>query len=298
MKEEVEKKSQGARVAVVKAVKETPNPVKPAEKVTPTPSKADTPRPPAQSAAAPVVPKVSADLEELVSRAEAALAGKPYPGDTKSAGAVPPPAPAPLDPDVYATPLPLGFEPPPGFKRPSPPKKVEEKQEEITPVVLPLVTPAVSSLAESEPIISHLAGTIDNLASYLSTNPSAASKATDVLESAKKDLTDLANRFEKVREDERLALETKLDEQTREYSVKLLELEMEAQDKLDNQQEDFKTFFEDERAKIIQAYRNKLENELRTQTELINERYATSFLSFYMVSLNLQAKRGGHRPGY
>ncbi len=295
VKEEVEKKAQGAKTAVVKAVKEAPKLVKPTEKVTPAPAKSDPSRPATQSVASSTAVKVSADLQELVSRAEAAIAGKPYPSDTKSAEAAPPPAPAPTDPDVYAAPLPLGFEPPPGFKRPSPPKKAEEKlvrekQEEIIPVVLPLVTPAVSSLAESEPIISHLAGTIDNLASYLATNPSAASKATGVLETAKKDLTDLADRFEKVREDERLALEAKLDEQTRDYSIKLLELEMEAQDKLDNQQEDFKTFFEEERAKIIQAYRNKLENELRTQTELINERYATSFSKFLARSYKLNCR--------
>ncbi|KXN91648.1 Formation of crista junctions protein 1 [Leucoagaricus sp. SymC.cos] len=281
VKEEAEKKEQGAKAATTKAVKETPKHV---EKTLPSPAKSQPPKAPAQPnvkvdtpASAPA-PKIS-----LVARAEAAIAGKPYPGNAKVSSAEEsktPAEPPPSDSQIYSAPLPIGFEPPPGFSRPPPPKKVEvkpvekteEKKEEIKPDILPLVTPAVSSLAESEPIISHLAGTIDNLASYLATNPGAASKATDVLETAKKDLTSLADRFEKVREDERLALEAKLDEQTREYSIKLLELELEAQDKLDSQQEDFKKVFDEERIKIIQAYREKLENELRTQTELINER--------------------------
>lgn len=287
VKEEAEKKAREAKAAVTKAITGAPKRV---EKAVSAPAKPEAPKTapqPAPKAEATATPakKVSPELEELVSRAEAAIAGKPYPADVQpQAETAPTLESTPSEPDVYSAPLPLGFEPPPGFKRPSPPKKAEakpaekaeEKQEEIKSVPLPLVAPAVSSLTESEPIISHLAGTIDNLASYLATNPVAASKASDVLETAKNDLTALADRFEKVREDERVALEAKLDEQTREYSIKLLELEMEAQDKLDHQQEDFKKFSEEERAKIIQAYREKLENELRTQTELINERCAAS----------------------
>jgi mitofilin len=229
----------------------------------------------------PVAKKVSPELEELIARAEAAIAGKPYVGDSKTETAHSPTES--VEPRIYTAPLPIGFEPPPGYIRPSPLKEAvtqpAELSEAVKPVSLPLVAPAVSSLAESEPIISHLAGTIDNLASYLATNPTAATKAADVLETAKGDLTALADRFEKVREVERQSLEAKLDEQIREYSMKLLELEIEAQDKLDGQQEDFNRSFEEERSKIIQAYRQKLHNELRTQTELINERYAIFILN-------------------
>lgn len=306
VKEEVGRQAQSAKAATTKAT---------AEKALPAPAKTHTQKPAAQSTAkveptaTATTKSVSPELEELVARAEAAIAGKPYLGDSKaqSVEGVPPPSEPSAESHVYNAPLPLGFEPPPGFSRPSAPKKAEVKpaeqvegqKEETKPVPLPLVAPAVSSLTESEPIISHLAGTIDSLASYLATNPSAAKKATDVLETAKSDLTALASRFEKVREDERLALEAKLDEQTREYSIKLLELEMEAQDKLDGQQEDFKKFFEEERSKIIQAYREKLENELRTQTELINERYAT-FLKYPSRPNEpiQQAKRGGCRTGH
>ena len=171
--------------------------------------------------------------------------------------------------DVYVAPLPIGFEPPPGFQRPAPKKAAPV---EPSTVALPLVAPAVSSIGVSEPIITHLAGTIDNLASYLASNPAAASKVSDVLETAKSDLTSLADRIDKAREEERQTLEAKLDEQTREYTLKMMELEMEAQDKLDHQHEDFRQLFDEEKVRMAQAYREKLENELWTQTEIINER--------------------------
>jgi mitofilin len=97
-------------------------------------------------------------------------------------------------------------------------------------------------------------------------------------------LTALATRIEKVREDERADLETKLDDQTREYTVKLMELEMEAQDRLDGQEQEFRRYFDEERARLTQAYREKLENELQTQTELINERSVPSPL--YLLALD------------
>lgn len=245
--------------------------------------------------------QVTDELADLVQKAETALKGHvPPPLE------VAPPTPKPDTPPavtpalkeeqtttpksdlkhVYEAPLPVGFEPPPGFSRPSPPKEKAPKPTGTSPSItnsLPLVAPAVSSLSASEPIITHLAGTIDNLASYLASNPTAASKATDVLESAKVDLTALADRIEKVKEEERAGLEAKLDEQTREYTLKLMELEMETQDKLDNQEEDFRKFFDEEKIKFVHAYREKLENELKTQTELINERYAPNLSGLFIT---------------
>jgi MICOS complex subunit MIC60 len=246
--------------------------------------------------------QVSEDLAELVQKAEHALAGHPFVPD--SAPTIPKPITTPTEVDketilpeeaasikeegkhVYEAPLPVGFEPPPGFSRPSPPKKVTHepaKPDPSLPVTLPLVAPTVSSLSASEPIISHLAGTIDNLASYVASNPSAASKVTDVLETAKGDLTALADRIEKVKEEERVVLEAKLDEQTAAYSLKLMESEMAAQDKLDNQEEDFRKLFNEEQARVVQAYRAKLEHELQTQTELINERYVNKCTTLHFL---------------
>ncbi|KAF8071811.1 mitochondrial inner membrane protein Mitofilin [Lyophyllum atratum] len=225
--------------------------------------------------------QVSEEMLELAHQAEDALGhprSEPHPSPATSPPAVETTlplkdaTPATDDNHVYEAPLPVGFEPPPGFTRPASPKKEAPEAPEPKPIALPLIAPAVSSIGVSEPIISHLAGTIDSLASFLHANPTASAKVSDVLESAKGDLTALADRIEKAKEDERLALESKLDEQARECTQKLMELEMEAQDKLDSQEEDFKKFFEEERAKLIQAYRAKLNHELQTQTELINER--------------------------
>ena len=231
-----------------------------------------------------VAQKTRYEAEELIGRAEAAIAGKPFEphspapksdptgGDTVEFKAMRDNPSTPLD--VYDIPLPLGFEPPLGYTRPQPPKpKSEEKsnaQPQVHPISLPLIAPSISDT--SEPIITHLAGSIDNLASYLNTDPKAAENAGDILESAKSDLAALVDRIEAVKEQERTALTATLDEQTREYTLKLLEMEMEAQDKLDQQEEGFRQTFEQERAKLIQAYREKLDHELKIQTELINER--------------------------
>ncbi|KAF8176571.1 mitochondrial inner membrane protein Mitofilin [Mycena galopus ATCC 62051] len=207
----------------------------------------------------------SREIAELIREAEAALTNGAQPRRTTDAPQEPQESlpTDTTDPGVYLAPLPVGFELPPGYSRPPPPKKTEPE----TPP-LPLLSPAVSSIAASEPIIAHLAGTIDDLTAYVKSTPAAAS----VLDIAKADLTALATRIEAVRAGERAELEVKLDEQTREYTVKLMDLEMEAQDKLDGQEQEFRRYFDEERVRLTQAYREKLENELRTQTELINER--------------------------
>ncbi|KAJ7126674.1 mitochondrial inner membrane protein Mitofilin [Mycena epipterygia] len=219
----------------------------------------------------------SREVGELVRDAEAALAkGVDVPGLATTPEVAAPPVPSPTDAagsSIYDTPLPLGFEPPPGYSRPLPPKKPEPEPADTVPEPrLPRLSPALSSITSSEPIIAHLAGTIDDLTAYVESNPATTAQATSVLETAKSDLTALATRIEKVREDERADLESKLDDQTREYTLKLMELEMEAQDKLDGQEQEFRRYFDEERARLTHTYREKLENELQTQTELINER--------------------------
>ncbi|TFY73777.1 hypothetical protein EWM64_g10236, partial [Hericium alpestre] len=177
------------------------------------------------------------------------------------------------DKDVYDAPLPIGFEPPPGYKRPTPPKPAAEPEQAAGAVEpLPLVAPVVAGLSSSEPVISHLASTIDNLAAFLNNNPAAATQARGVLDTARTDLTELAHDFDKLREEEQHKLEQELDEQARQYTLKLLEIELDAQDKLDHQEAGFKEYLDEEKAKFAQAYREKLDRELETQREIINER--------------------------
>ncbi|OCH88575.1 hypothetical protein OBBRIDRAFT_836500 [Obba rivulosa] len=268
-------------------------------------------------------------VEELVRRAEAALANKPIDflpeaTTTPEQPSVGPPDHVPPrdnnDPEtspkdikaskaVYSAPLPVGFEPPPGYARPAPPKPApapesskKEKAPAPAPEPLPLVAPAVEEFGASEPVITHLASVIDNLASFLSTNPAAAEKAKDILDTAQGDLKGLAERIEQVKEEERQKLEAKLDEQTREFTHKLLELEMEAQDKLDSQEEDFRKFFEEERLKFVQAYREKLNRELQTQSEIINERLKEEVIAqgielqrrwIREIKIRVEQERGG-----
>lgn len=231
----------------------------------------------------------SQGVGELVLEAEAALQGRPFQKSPSAhseasthdqqtlAGSQPQSAldssdVKPTEPpsrNVYNAPLPLGHEPPPGFTQPPaprPPKPLAPGEP------LPLVAPAVEELHSSEPVLTHLAGTIDSLASFLNANPAAANKARDVLDVAKNDLSVLAQSFEHLREEEKVKLEQSLDEQTREYTLKLLELELQSQDKLESQETDFRAFFEEEKARFAKAYREKLEQELRTQSDIINER--------------------------
>ncbi|KAF7374518.1 MICOS complex subunit MIC60 [Mycena sanguinolenta] len=219
----------------------------------------------ATTAAARIKTGIKKETSGANAIAEAALAKTTEPEPAPDA-----PESPPTDPTVYHAPLPVGFELPPGYSRPTPPKKPEPTPAE-TPR-LPLLSPELSSIGASEPIIAHLATVIDDLTAHVESNPATAAQAASVLESAKSDLTALVTRIEKVREDERTELEARMDEQTREYTVKLMDLEMEAQDKLDGQEQEFRRYFDEERTKLTQAYREKLENELQTQTELINER--------------------------
>ena len=221
----------------------------------------------------------SSEVQALVEEVEAALAGGPKPTPAPTPDITTPPKevspPAQVLENVYDAPLPVGFEPPPGFKKPKPaPPPPEVLEVPPAPPPLPLIAPEISELTASEPIISQLATTIDNLTVFLNSNPAAAEKAHGVIDAAKLDLTNLATRIQKIKEDEQGKLEQQLDDQAREYTVKLLELEMSAQDKLDNQEDEFRKLFDEERINLIRAYREKLSQELQTQSEIINERYA------------------------
>ncbi|EIN09966.1 hypothetical protein PUNSTDRAFT_52095 [Punctularia strigosozonata HHB-11173 SS5] len=239
----------------------------------------------------------SAGVEELIEEAEAALAGKiPKEPVHEVAGKI-------GGTNVYDSPLPLGFEPPPGYARPAPPPKPTPAPVAApAPDPLPLVAPAVAELGASEPVIAQLADVIDNLASYLNSNPTAAEKARDILDIAKIDLTELAGKVDKVKAEEKEKLEATLDEQARQYNLKLLELEMAAQDKLDMQEDEFKKYLEDEKAKFVKAYREKLEQELATQSEIINQRLKEEVIAqgielqrrwIREVKVRVEEERGG-----
>ncbi|KAF9041975.1 hypothetical protein BDZ89DRAFT_1156306 [Hymenopellis radicata] len=250
--------------------------------------------------------QLAEELTELVREAESALAGKLPPNVTPSQPATasqsPPPAieqKVEAGKHIYTGPLPVGFEPPPGYDRPAPPSPKKDVPKPTTPS-LPLLASSVADV--SDPIIKHLAGTIDNLASYLKSNPNAAAQITPVLEAAKGDLSSLVDRIETVKEEERKGLEAKMDEQTREYTLKMIELEMEAQDKLDLKEEQFRRIFDESQVALTRAYREKLDNELRTHLEIINERLKEEVIAqgielqrrwIREVKVRVEEERGG-----
>jgi len=122
--------------------------------------------------------------------------------------------------------------------------------------------------------LAQLASTIDNLAAFLNNNPTAPTNpnAKEVLEIAELDLKTLGDRLQQIKDSEKANLEATLEEQAKDYSHQLLQLEMEAQDRLDQQGEDWRKFFEGERQNIVRDYRAKLEAQLEAQSEIINQR--------------------------
>ncbi|KAG9039917.1 Formation of crista junctions protein 1 [Tulasnella sp. JGI-2019a] len=203
-------------------------------------------------------------------------------------------------------PLPLGHQLPPGYilapiVKKDPTAKRDPKAA-AAPPALPLIAPSVTKLASSEPVIAQLADSIDHLAGFLNDNPTAASGAKDILQTAQIDLTQLGERLEKVKEEERHKLEVKLEEQAKEYNGKMLELEAEVIDKLDRQEEDWKSLFDEERTKVRDQYRQKLQRELETQQELINQRLKEEVIAQGIelqrrwirdIKLRVETERGG-----
>lgn len=172
-------------------------------------------------------------------------------------------------------PLPIGFEPAPGYELPRAPPtpKGEIKPATPPPAPLPLVAPAVKEATASEPMLGQLASTIDSLAKYVeNTSDVVSSSAGGVLSAAQRDIQQLAERLDSIKKDEQVKLEQQLKKQAGEYSGLLLKAEKELVERLDTQEQDWRTAFEDERKKLVEAYKTKLNRELETQQEIIDQR--------------------------
>ncbi|KAK4053450.1 MICOS complex subunit mic60 [Microbotryomycetes sp. JL201] len=191
-----------------------------------------------------------------------------------SAEPVPPKKAPPKEP-YQGPPLPLGFEPAPGYEVPRAPApaKGEIKPPTPPPAPLPLVAPAVQEVSTSEPLLGQLASTIDSLAKFVENNSdTVSSSAASVLSSAQHDIKSLAARLDAIKKAETEKLEQSLKKQANDYSGMLVKQEKELVERLDTQEEDWKKAFDDERKKLVEAYKTKLEAELATQQEIINQR--------------------------
>ncbi|BGP30608.1 MICOS complex subunit mic60 [Rhodotorula toruloides] len=178
--------------------------------------------------------------------------------------------------EVYqGPPLPIGFEPPVGYELPRAPPtpKGEIKPATPPPAPLPLVAPALKDVTTSEPMLGQLASTIDSLAKYVEKHDVTVSEsASTVLNDAQKDIKSLASRLEAIKKQEEDKLEAQLKQQASKYSGMLLKAEKELVERLDTQEEDWKKAFDEERQRLVSAYKEKLDTELATQQEIINQR--------------------------
>lgn len=174
-------------------------------------------------------------------------------------------------------PLPLGFEPPPGYAIEKPkPAKVEDAsaQKAKAPEPLPLVAPTVAALSSSEPVLGQLASTIDSLTKFLNDSPSVVENkgAREVVSVAGLDLQKLGERLQAIKEEERQKLSQRLEEKTREFNQNLVHAEREMVERLEKQEDDWKSAFEQERQELVKAYREKLDGEMSVQKDLIEQR--------------------------
>ncbi|TIA83540.1 hypothetical protein E3P98_00725 [Wallemia ichthyophaga] len=172
-------------------------------------------------------------------------------------------------------PLPIGHSLPDGYVYP--PKKATPvpppKQEQSKPVEsIPLLAPSVKDLSASEPIVSQLAETIDNLSKFIQDTPHAAGSVKDVINTAQGDLSALGQRLEAVKEEEKRKLESSLDAQAKEYSKMLIEHERHIQNRVDSHEQDWRDQFDVERKTIAESFKKKLSEKLATQSEIINQR--------------------------
>lgn len=191
--------------------------------------------------------------------------------------------------------LPVGYEPPPGYYVPPPPKpKVPSAGEK-----LPLLVPQVKAIAGEEPVIAQLAATIDSLTNSLSAGkgvPSADSSR--ILEKAQGDLTALNSRISEVKKSEQERLEKTVAEQASKFESKLQEVEHKWRADEDN----LKKSWEEERQKMIDNWRSVLDSELEEQRKVIEQRLKDEVVSqgielqrrwLRSIKAQVETERGG-----
>ena len=166
--------------------------------------------------------------------------------------------------EVYTAPLPLGFEPPPGYYV-GPPLKPPEPAE-TAKKTLPLLVPKVKEFGASEPIISQLASTIDSLTQSLSTPTS--SNPNGILTKAHDDLSALSQRLDEVKRAEKERLEKTLAEKAAEFQETLRSKDEERA----QGEQGLKQTWESERRKMVDEWRGALETELESQRQGIEQR--------------------------
>ncbi|EJT48161.1 hypothetical protein A1Q1_02865 [Trichosporon asahii var. asahii CBS 2479] len=197
--------------------------------------------------------------------------------------------------ELWGEKLPVGYEPPPGFYVPPPPKPKTPKAGEK----LPLLVPKVKAIAGEEPVIAQLAATIDSLTNSLSSGkgvPSADSSR--ILKKAQGDLTALNSRISEVKKTEQERLEKTIAEQASKFENKLQEVEQ----KWKSDEDNLKKNWEDERRKMVDSWRTVLDGELEEQRKVIEQRLKDEVVSqgielqrrwLRSIKAQVETERGG-----
>lgn len=257
----------------------------------------------AAKAAKETVSKTEQQIREAVTPSAAApSAPQPKRPVGKDLDPTPQPLPDPIGKPYDGPPLPLGFEPPPGYYIPRP-KKSDDKKPAGAP--FPLIAPAVSTFSLEEPSLGHLASTIDALSAFLKDNPQTATEAggvKKVLAAAEADMKSLGDRLKSIKDTEKQKLDQSLSQQSKQYAEQLAQKEQDLLQKLQNKEKDWKEAFEHEREQMIAAYRSKLNSELDAQKEVINERLKEELIAQGIemqrkwmkdIKMRVEEERGG-----
>lgn len=211
------------------------------------------------------------DLKSLVSEAEDALKGGFHNLNNK-AQEVKPVTKNAQGLTLWTEELPLGFEPPPGYyverKPVGPGSKIQPTGE-----LLPRLAP---NLKAADPVISQLAGTFDELTKHLSTVPSASSDAKSLISTAQLDLEAISSRLASIKAEEEAALNKQLEATRKDFEGQLKEREVLMSDELEKREEGWKEVVEDERRRLVESFRERLQKELEVQQEIVNERFVHS----------------------
>ncbi|KZS92443.1 hypothetical protein SISNIDRAFT_113757 [Sistotremastrum niveocremeum HHB9708] len=242
--------------------------------------------------------QLSEGIEDLVREAEEAIKTTvanvvpvaSVPPLAESNAAEPGPPPEVTAPDleqvpanVYTLPLPLEHYPPPGYVLPPKPKSNAPEQPAVeaepAPPPLPWIAEALAEISRTEPLIGQVAEAIDKLSGLLQSHPSSATEAKNALAILELDLNHLVKRMDQIKVDELARGQEKLDAQARENSAKFLSAEIAAQELADKQEDRWRTAFEQERDALLTNYREKLENELKSQSQIIDERLRSEVIS-------------------
>ena len=208
--------------------------------------------------------------------------GKPRPilGSSSSSSKKPTTTPNAAPAKPWTEPLPLNHEAPVGYSaprsdRPLTPSTNAALRPDPGAPKLPKLAPAISQLSASasEPVISQLASTIDDLAEFIKGAPATSSfQAKDVLNLARADLEKLTDRLDAIKRKEADRVDRMLKSQQTKFEDDLKREQERAEKELGRKDEEWHKNMEKERQKQMKDYQDKLEKELATQSEIINER--------------------------